>query len=174
MFIRNSAPGAPNQIQAFWSYHRANKALILIQHTHPTSRCTSTTCLQSLRTSPTHSCYVLPQFVSALTEVLTLTFYDSMSPFPLWATDCMYLSVSLSNVRMLQQVYLYTQPAVHLLRKLQEKMNDANSSARERAKTLTLAPCLNLSFVICYRMSITPVQMVHINPCKSLKSRLTY
>lgn len=60
---------------------------------------------------------------------------------------------------------LYTQPAVGLLRKLQEKMTYVNSSARERAKSLNLAACLRIVSVICYGMNVTLVQMVHINPC---------
>lgn len=73
---------------------------------------------------------------------------------------------------MLQQVYLYTQPAVGLLGKLQEKMNHANTSAKKRAKPPNLAACLNLYFVCC-RMNIIAVQTVDIKICTSLKSWLT-
>jgi len=55
---------------------------------------------------------------------------------------------------------------------LQGKMNHAKSSARKRAKTAALTACLSMSLVICCRMNITPVQMVHTKPCASLKSQV--
>lgn len=77
-----------------------------------------------------------------------LPYFDSVSPLTLWTTDYMHLSVSLDNIWMLQQVYLYAQPAVGLVRKLQEKVNHANSSARKRTKPPN--SCCLSKFIFCY------------------------
>lgn len=110
-FIKISALRAANQIQAFQSYQTLKKELILMQHSHPAFRCTSAAWPQSLPISPIQTKVMCSHSLSLCWQMSLPWLFVTLSSLTSWAMACRYFSVSLSNVRVLQQGCFCAHPA---------------------------------------------------------------
>lgn len=111
VLIKISALRAANQIQAFQAHQTLKKELILIQHSHPSSRGTSAAWPQSLQISPLQTKPICSHVLPLFWQMSLPRLFVTLSPLTLWAMACMCFSVSLSKVWVLQQGYLCAHPA---------------------------------------------------------------